>query len=810
VNQTNIQTAFTPLLKNLRKQIRRRFLLHGLGWFTTALLGLLLVDYVLDRALDLPSPVRIVLLIGIITYLAFGFRRRILYPIRRKLTWTDLALLVERQRPDLHQAFITAVEYAGPQPHPLRGVSASMLRKVVQRAEKQIQGFQPSTVFRSDRTRRVWGLASVFIFAFLLAGFQDGAGLLIWSKRLLGSSISYPRRTFISLQIPKSSGNYELQIPKDSQKPIHIRLARGSDLPVLAHIKGVVPETVYLEFQTNRGAFESLPMDARGNNRFRKVFRHILEPFQARAVGGDALPTRFFEVEVLEPPVASDLRVQTIPPAYTGLPSRLTQGGLVQALPGSKVQVFFHCAQALKTGSLEIEEAGRTIPIQKLDPKQESLIWPRNLNPEDSRKEARGKAKAKSWSATFVMPEHPDRYRLHLVAVNGLKERDRESHSLIPKPDQRPTIRLYSPGAALSSMIPGSQFPLRLFCEDDFGLTKIEISAILGNGAKGVPTILWKSSGLWESSGVMDPSKHSPSPKKEFSLLRLNTPSSYLKKAERKPREGDRIVFKIKAWDDRRPNPQISEKTDFRIDLVDREELLRRLQSRLREVRRKVEKARKIQFEEKIKLEHLLSSLGKGEDPGTSNWSQGIGASEIGQERIQAFLLRIRQTFAEVTEAHLLNGLDTSPSIPTVIEMYKDYYTQFPKAPSTDPGFHRRLAKARQNATLGPLELLGKLSDMFQISESILIRSNQPCRKALSLAQGEISSSRMREELKKAQTFQSQIIEGLDKLLSLLEDWNDYQDLVRMTRRLRDAQRDLLERLDSKQPHRKKKIQRNR
>ncbi len=806
------QTAFTPLLKTLRRRIRRRFFLHGFGWFAAALLGLLLLDYVLDRSLDLPSPVRLVFLLGILIYLTFGFRRRILYPLRKKLTWTDLALLVERQRPELHQAFITAIEYAGPNPKPLRGVSSSMVEKVVRQAQQQIQDFHPSTIIRKDRTRKVWSLASILGLAFIIVGIQDGSGLLIWGKRLFGSSISYPRRTFITIQIPKSSGNYELEIPKDSNQPIHVRLARGADFPILAHVKGLVPETVDLEFQTKKGGKETIPMDARGNRRFRKVFRHILEPFKVRAIGGDSLPTRFIEVEVLDPPVAFDLRVKTIPPSYTGLPPRLTKGGLVQALPGSQIQVFFRCAQPLQKGSLEIEEAGRNLPIQAVDSNTEARIWAKD-SPEDSDLLKRNGSRSKSWSASFLMPETPDRYRLHLFAANGLKERDRESHSLIPKPDQRPKVKLFSPGAALSSIIPGSRFPLRIYCEDDFGLTKVQVSAILGNGAQDVPSTLWESSisrRASPSSKAEEISKASLETTKVFSLLRLKTPSSYLKSAERKPREGDRIVFKISAWDDRNPNHQISEKTEFRIDLVDREELLRRLQSRLRDTRKQVEKVRKIQIEEKTKLGLLIGEFGKGENADAMAPSQGIGSTEIGQERIQAFLFRIRQTFAEVTEAHLLNGLDTSPSIPSVFEMYKKHYSENPKAPSTDPAFHRRLAKARIDGELGPLELLGKLSDMFQIAEDILTQGNNPCRKILSVAQGEISSSRMREELQKAQKLQTHIIGGLDKLLSLLEDWNDYQDLVRMTRRLRDAQRDLLERLDTKKSIQKKKLNKDR
>jgi hypothetical protein len=687
-----------------------------------------------------------------------------------------------------------------------------MVRKVVHQAQKQILGFNPNTIFRFDRTRRVWGVTGALCLAFILLGFQDKAGLLIWGRRLLGSSISYPRRTFITLQIPKSSGNYELEIPDDPSEPIHIRLARGADLPVLAHVKGQVPEAVDLEFRTAKGTVETLPMDPRGNRRFRKVFRHILESFQARIVGGDSSPTRSFEVEVLEPPIAFDLRAQTIPPSYTGLSTRITKGGLVQALPGSKIIVFFRCAQPLKKGDLEIEEAGRTIPIQQVSPEKEAILWPKKTEIESLALQK--KPQGRAWQASFLMPENPDRYRIHLLAANGLKERNRESHSLIPKPDERPRIRLYSPGAALSSMLPGAKFPLRIFCEDDFGLTKIEISATLGNETKGIPTLLWKSPYFLKPGSNQATTKKSTKTKwktkKVFSLLNLRTPSSYLKSAERKPREGDRIAFKLRAWDDRSPNPQVSEKVDFRIDLVDREELLRRLQSRLRDIRRQVEKARKIQNEEMTKLSHLIGSLGKGDYEGTSDPSQGIGSTEVGQERIQAFLLRIRQTFAEVTEAHLLNGLDTSPSISSVFEMYKKHYSDHPKAPSTDPAFHRRLANARNSSEIGPLELLGRLSDMFQIAEDLLAKGNNPCRKILSTAQAEISNTRMREELKKAQSLQRQIIEGLDKLLSLLEDWNDYQDLVRMTRRLRDAQRDLLERLDAKQQGSRLKNRRNR
>ncbi|MCA8942072.1 MAG: hypothetical protein KDB80_05875, partial [Planctomycetes bacterium] len=81
----------------LLDRVRRRFLVHGLGWMLAAITAGLVVYFALDRLLDLPALVRVVLSIGLVTFLAFGLRRRIVYPLRRAIAREDIAIALERR-----------------------------------------------------------------------------------------------------------------------------------------------------------------------------------------------------------------------------------------------------------------------------------------------------------------------------------------------------------------------------------------------------------------------------------------------------------------------------------------------------------------------------------------------------------------------------------------------------------------------------------------------------------------------------------------------------------------------------------------
>ena len=115
-----------------------------------------------------------------------------------------------------------------------------------------------------------------------------------------------------------------------------MRVARGTDVPVLVHAEGVVPDEVTLHFDEGR----DLVLNHTGGGNFRTLLRSCQENVELFATGGDdesGLP-RVFEVEVLQPPDVRASRSRH-PPDYSGLPTTVAFNRDVEVLAGSRLTV---------------------------------------------------------------------------------------------------------------------------------------------------------------------------------------------------------------------------------------------------------------------------------------------------------------------------------------------------------------------------------------------------------------------------------------------------------------------------------------
>ncbi|MAE76232.1 MAG: hypothetical protein CMJ85_05105 [Planctomycetes bacterium] len=744
----------------LRQRLRRRFMVHGAGSLLAALIGLLIAHYAIDRLLVLPSPIRIIALLGLAVLAVQGLRRRILYPLRRSLSTDDMALLVERNHPRLRQELISAVQLdAGD----ARGDSTQLIAEVADRAAASLRTVDLRSTLEAKRTVRVWGMAALCTALLAGAAIVGPESFSIWSQRLVGFSPTYPRRTFLTIQIPTDQGsNYHVRKDGDD---LRVAMARGTDLPVNVDVEGLVPNMV--ELVTRVGSSERrIAMARRGKGHHRYVLRRLLHPVDLWAEGGDDPGTSHVVVEVLDPPVATDLAVRIEPPEYTGLPSLDHEGGLVEALPASRITISFRSTEPLASGQLHFQASGLRVPLTIAS--------------------GGGSDAGPRWKAEFSMPEKADRYRIRLMAKNGLGQPAPGLHSLVPTPDRAPRLRVYMPGPSLQALTPKAAFPLRLLAEDDYGLTSITLRARIGNKDKPTEHSLWK---LEPSATGRPPLKHG--------FLQLFAPKDLIAGTDRPPREGDRLTFDVAASDNCHPDAQQGTPRAFRIDLLAVDELRRRLQARLRGTRRTVERAVKVQEEHEARVDAVIASLDDGDAAPSSNHKHALAAAEAGQQRVRGFLMQIRTDLAAVLDAHLFNGLDPSPALADVVRLYMKHFADHPTEPAGDPAFYLVLDAGRKSGAIGRLDLIGRIADMHMIAHRSLEERLRAALRSLAGASTAYTLSRFRQALVGVQQQQSAVLEDLRELLRLLEDWNDYQDVVRMTRRLLGAERDLLERVRS-------------
>jgi hypothetical protein len=84
------------LLAGQAARLRRRYLVHGLGWtllLPAAAIGLF---FGLDHTLHLPLAVRLLHTTVTIALLAYGLQRFLLYPLSRRFQSLDIAQALER------------------------------------------------------------------------------------------------------------------------------------------------------------------------------------------------------------------------------------------------------------------------------------------------------------------------------------------------------------------------------------------------------------------------------------------------------------------------------------------------------------------------------------------------------------------------------------------------------------------------------------------------------------------------------------------------------------------------------------------
>ncbi|MFQ5507460.1 MAG: hypothetical protein ACE5F1_22075, partial [Planctomycetota bacterium] len=286
------------------------------------------------------------------------------------------------------------------------------------------------------------------------------------------------------------------------------------------------------------------------------------------------------------------------------------------------------------------------------------------------------------------------------------------------------------------------------------------------------------------------------------SVLRFLNARELLPVREREPREGDRLRFLVHAVDNRDPDPQQGSVQTIRIHLHDKDELRRRLRDRLRSTRRVVETARKVQAEQSARLDSFLIELKEARYD--SSMKLSFAALESGQSRVRSSLRRVRGDLTEVLDAHLFNGLDSSPGVADVLALYRSYYTEHPEASATDPGFYLAVSAARRTGRVASLDLLARLIEMFGISHVLYEDRTPACLGSLAEASTADNDEELEGNLEKVQHLQRDIVEGLDQLLHLLEDWNNYQDLVRNARRLKAKQEELMDRSRGGDPKRRR------
>ncbi|MCI0360269.1 MAG: hypothetical protein L0211_17470 [Planctomycetaceae bacterium] len=439
-------------LAALRSQIAAWFWVDGLSRVLWLLLGLCAADFVLDWLFHLDKAQRLVMLAlaaGAIGWLAY---RRLVRPLSVTMSDDALALQVEAENKQLGQSMISALQLARIEDIEGKGMSPALVRQTVATGTRAAENVNFASVLDGKEFRLSAVLLALAVLALggLAVGVRANDSLNIWFNRnvLLGDR-TWPQDTYLEIE---RAADGKVVFPRGEDWTQVVRVREESK---------VIPDAVYIDFR-HAGGRPPQAMKRRDDGKFEAVFNNVIEPFQFRARGGDAV-TEWVQVELVEQPAVQSLTLVVTPPQYTGgSPTELPPGkGPYYVLAGSSLAVAGQANKPLVKAELRLEGKLLIPPPQgAAEVKQDySLPLSEGVN----------------FSGT-IEPNQlvAGQYTFILEDTLGLTGRRPTSLAVRERIDREPRVRVRLIGVS-GMVVPKARVPFTCRVTDDFGVTLAEV-----------------------------------------------------------------------------------------------------------------------------------------------------------------------------------------------------------------------------------------------------------------------------------------------------------------------------------------------
>jgi hypothetical protein len=646
------------VLDGLRGRLRRLVLEDSLLTLAWGIAAALVASFVLDYFLILPQGVRFVFLLAGGCSLAYFVARHVLAPFGRPIADEDLAVLVERSHPDLHQSLITAVELTRARSEAAAYVSPAMVAAVVKGVEERIADLPTGGVFDLARLRRKTALLA-------FAGVGLGAAVLIHADV---ASIWLRRNLFLADQ------RWPKQVVLELVSPIPPAVvAVGDTLEVAVKATRGSPATVVISSWEESGrAVRADTLSATTTGLFRKAFDNIARPFEFKVRGGDD-EIGPFTVEVrLRPRIdMQSVRLWCDYPAYMSIegtkPDEPLRHGNLKVPAGTKVRysmsanvpiekAYFVFKVAAYSPDGVTPAAGR--PGGTAQAGQEGqpgpdvpAVWP------DEGALDLAVTNDKDFSGEFSVASS-GQYYFQLQAKDGFRSIKPERFRIEALPDRKPLVKIVEPESITEKVSADATVRVRVEASDDFGPRKGVLEGVYfppqtdkEHGVSQSFDLPRLTPGAGEAPGGVttpaDPASKGPGRGKgdveDEILIRiqeLKTGGGDPTAAPGGPAPGARFQFMALVSDFAN---NIGQSQVHLLEIVDKEDLLRSLTDQLMIVRDQLRETIRRQKSARKDLEEFQKTLSA---------TQGITAGEASklyrhredQERVTKSLLR------EVTE----------------------------------------------------------------------------------------------------------------------------------------------------------------
>jgi hypothetical protein len=429
--------------------------LFGVSSLAVYTLVLTLISFGLDRSLRLAWGTRATVLVIALTVLMAVVWRRLIRPLRVRLTDVELARRVEVWNPMLCWRLLSAVQFADPSWQPGPETSRELAAQIVRDADRLaadvsfLAPVSPAPVVRAVFRGGVVLLAGLA----LVFSFPDGAQTWFQRNVLLSASVSWPRDTLLELVELAANGVPVTPTTEDGQ--VVYTVARGATLSFDVKARGVVPARVYLDSKPTHGdaAGEVLALDALEGGRFRTTVERVAVGFAFSLEGGDG-EIGPFRVDVLHRPWIESLILEVEPPAYTGLRSRSfpLESSSVSFPVGTTVRLRAEVSKPLQHAFL------RELKIGGAGDEEVAAIHTGAVVSEPYH----------GFSAAFVV-QRSAVFSVELEDADALSLERPTRFTVVANLDRAPTVRLRLSGVGLN-VTPQASVGFAVSAEDEYGV----------------------------------------------------------------------------------------------------------------------------------------------------------------------------------------------------------------------------------------------------------------------------------------------------------------------------------------------------
>lgn len=757
-------------LAALRARLAVKVWQHGAGTILFAGSLVLAFAFLADWGLRVPRALRILHGILFLVVVVLFVYRDLLRPRRRLPGTVGLAILLERAHPQLRQLLVSAVQFQSAPPE--ESGAPDLVQRVLEDAEARASEVDPRLVVEDRGPRRRVLLGTLAATLLALLAFANPTHSRIFFDHILGGTTPWPQRTTLAVDIYDLGEGARIE---RTAEVIQARVARGTDVPVVVRMEGVIPDELIVRFDQGR----DLVWSTGGQEVIRRLLPALQQDLSFSVEGGDDTDGRpRVEITVLQPPDVEDLAIEVIPPAYCGLEESVVFDSDLEILRGSSVRVFVRPFPA---------DARGTVRLLPDDVVVELTPAPFPLRP--------GEAPEREPVVGLAFDLTPDAtvgFQVELADDTGLTNPDPGLYRIRLVDDRTPELQVLSPGRSEFEVVLGGTIPLRVRAEDDFGLTAMSWAARLAAAGDG--------EGDTVAQGEIGLRSLDEEPAPEGSLDRPTRTALGAVRLEvdqlgggRFPVSVDqRFEIDVVALDNRVPEPGVGSALPLRMRVVTPEELMRRMQDRLGKAKLDTTRLVDLQREKRRRAEILLDGTG-GDGALSAGDRLSLGNALSGQRRVLGDSRALARDLAAVAEDVLYARVDEKAG--ALLEFYDARM-----ATVSDLSFHpepwRELAAAHRDGRLGAGGFAAKLVGLVDIALEISEGHAPAATAALDRVELNLETPQAADELAAAIEAMTGAVDQMNLLLAKLAEWDNFQNVLTLTRDILNRQRNLKERTE--------------